>query len=49
MVVPEIPTLVSYGGGLSDFGNYGSKDRMIFQLNLMHLKIYFEDYIAKLA
>lgn len=37
------------GGGLKDFYKYGSKDRMHFQLDLIKLKIYFEDYIAKLA
>lgn len=49
MVVPEVPTLVAHGGGLSDFPRYGSKERMKFQLDLMKLKIYFEDYIAQLA
>ena len=49
MVVPEIPTIVSLGGGMKDFGSYGSKDRMHFQLGMMQLKMYFEDYIAKLA
>jgi thymidylate kinase len=49
MVVPEIPTIVAHGGGLKDFYSFGSKDRMHFQLDLIKLKIYFEDYIAKLA
>lgn len=44
-----MPTLVAHGGGLSDFPRYGSKERMKFQLDLMKLKIYFEDYIAQLA
>jgi len=45
----SVPTLVAHGGGLSDFPRYGSKERMKFQLDLMKLKIYFEDYIAQLA
>lgn len=49
MIVPEIPTLVSDGGGMTDFMQYGSADRMKFQLDLMKFKIYFENYIAKLA
>ncbi len=34
---------------MSDFPRYGSQDRIVFQMELLKFKIYFEDYIAKLA
>jgi hypothetical protein len=49
MIVPEVPTIIAKGGGMKDFPNYGSRDRMIFQKELMKIKIYFEDYLTKVA
>jgi hypothetical protein len=49
LTVPEVPTIVGMGGGLSDFGRYGPQERIQFQTDIVKLKIYFEDYIAKLA
>lgn len=49
LVVPEVPTIVGMGGGLSDFGRYGSQERIRFQTDIIKFKIYFEDYIARLA
>jgi hypothetical protein len=40
---------VGLGGGLSDFGKYNTKDIIQFQTDIIKFKIYFEDYIAKLA
>jgi hypothetical protein len=49
LIVPEVPTIVGKGGGLSDFGKYNTQDVIEFQTNLIKFKIYFEDYITKLA
>ena len=49
LIVPELPTIVAHGGGMSDFPKYGPKERIKFQMELLKFKIYFEDYIAKLG
>jgi len=49
MIVPEVPTIVAKGGGMNDYASFTIKERMNFQKDLMKIKIYFEDYIAKVA
>lgn len=49
MIVPEVPTIVAKGGGMNDFAKFGIRERMVFQKELMKIKIYFEDYLAKVA
>lgn len=48
-MVPEVPTIVGVAGGLSDFPKYNTRDVIQFQTDIIKFKIYFEDYITKLA
>lgn len=49
LVVPEVPTIVALGGGMSDFGKYNTQDVIEFQTGIIKFKMYFEDYITRLA
>ena len=47
--MPEVPTIVALGGGMSDFPRYNTQDVIEFQTGIIKFKMYFEDYITRLA
>ena len=44
-----MPTIVGMGGGMRDFTKYNTQEVIRFQTDIIKLKIYFEDYITKMA